>query len=124
MELREVYKCEKCGNVAEILYVGGAPLVCCGEEMEKLELQTEDATNEKHVPVVNEVEGGIEVVVGTTLHPMTDKHYIAFIQVLTEDKVLRAELKPGDEPKATFNVDKSDVVEVREYCNLHNLWKA
>ncbi len=124
MELRDVYKCEHCGNVVEVLQVGGASLVCCGEKMVKLEEQTEDATNEKHVPVVNEVDGGVEVVVGTTLHPMTEKHLIGFIEVLTEDQVLRAELTAEDEPKAKFAVVKDDIIAVREFCNIHGLWRA
>lgn len=124
MEVREVFKCDICGNVVELLQAGAPALVCCGEDMEKLEAQTEDSSVEKHVPVVKENETGIEVVVGSTLHPMGDDHSIRFIEVLTEDKVLRAELKSGEEPKAAFKVDKSEVIEVREFCNLHGLWKA
>ncbi|TDX47831.1 desulfoferrodoxin [Orenia marismortui] len=123
-QLREIYKCEHCGNVVEFVQAGPAPLVCCGENMVKLEAQTEDAANEKHVPVVEEIEGGVKVTVGTTLHPMTEEHLIRFIEVLTEDKVLRAELKAGDKPVAEFKVSKDEIVEVREFCNIHGLWKA
>ncbi len=123
-QLRAVYKCEHCGNVVEFVQAGPAALVCCGEKMVKLETQTEDAANEKHVPVVEEIEGGVRVTVGTTLHPMTEEHLIKFIEVLTEDKVLRAELKPGQQPIVEFRVDVDDIVEVREFCNIHNLWKA
>ncbi len=125
MEFRGIYKCEKCGNVVEVLDASNPAVVCCGQEMTKLIPQTEDAANEKHVPVVNEIENGIEVVVGTTLHPMTEKHYIVFIEVITKDNmVLRADLSPEDEPRAEFPVKKSDIEEVREYCNIHDLWKA
>jgi len=125
MEFRGVYKCNKCGNVVEVLDASKPPVVCCGEKMEKLVAQTEDATNEKHVPVVNESDNGVEVVVGTTLHPMTEKHQIVFIEVITKDDlVLRADLNPDDEPKVEFPVKKSDIEEVREYCNIHGLWKA
>ena len=124
IEVRDVYKCDICGNVVEVTQVGAPALVCCGKKKKKLEEQTEDASNEKHVPVVNEVEDGIEVVVGTTLHPMEEKHLIKFIEVLTEDKVLRAELDAGAEPKARFKVDKDEIVKVREFCNIHGLWKA
>ena len=124
MEVREVFKCDICGNVVELLQAGAPALVCCGEDMKKLEAQTEDSSVEKHVPVVEEVEEGIEVVVGSDLHPMEDDHLIRFIEVLTEDKVLRTELNPGEDPKAVFNVDKEEVIEVREFCNLHGLWKA
>ncbi len=123
IEVGDVYKCEICGNVIEVLHAGQPALVCCGEEMTKLEEQTEDAANEKHVPVIKETAGGVEVVVGTTLHPMEDEHYIEFIEVLTEDKVLRQELEPGAEPKAEFAVDKDEIVKAREYCNVHGLWK-
>ena len=125
MEFREVYKCNKCGNVVEVLDASKPAIVCCGEEMEKLVAQTEDATNEKHVPVVKETENGVEVVVGTTLHPMTEKHQIVFIEVITKDNmVLRADLNPDQEPKAEFPVQKSEIETVREYCNIHGLWKA
>ncbi|MFO7818947.1 MAG: desulfoferrodoxin [Halanaerobacter sp.] len=124
IEIRDIYKCDICGNVVEVAEAGQPALVCCGEEMNKLEEQTEDAANEKHVPVVNEVEGGVEVVVGTTLHPMEEDHSIRFIEVLTADQVLRAELNPGDEPKAVFDVDADEIVKVREYCDVHGLWKA
>jgi superoxide reductase len=123
-ELREVYKCEHCGNVVEFVQVGGAPLMCCGEKMVKLEAQTADYTTEKHVPVVEEAEDGVKVTVGSTLHPMTEEHLIRFIEVLTEDKVLRAELEAGQEPVAEFKVAKDDIVAVREFCNIHGLWKA
>lgn len=123
--LREIYYCEKCGNVVEILNEGAPALVCCGEPMEKLEAKTEDASTEKHVPYLEEVDGGVLVKVGQNQdHPMMEKHYIKFIEVLTKDKVCKAELKPGDKPEAMFPVKKSDVIEVREWCNLHGLWKA
>ncbi|MGM0471532.1 MAG: desulfoferrodoxin [Bacillota bacterium] len=124
MKLRELYKCDICDNVVEITQAGAPALVCCGEDMKKLEAQTEDATNEKHVPVVNEINDGVEVVVGTTLHPMEEEHSIKFIEVLTDDQVLRAELEPGMEPKATFNVNPTEINKVREFCDVHGLWKA
>ncbi|OCL27382.1 desulfoferrodoxin [Orenia metallireducens] len=123
-KLREVYRCNHCGNVVEVVQAGPAPLVCCGEKMEKLDAQTADYTTEKHVPVVEEVEDGVKVTVGSTLHPMTEEHLIKFIEVLTEDKVLRAELEAGQEPVAEFKVSKDEIVDVREFCNLHGLWKA
>ncbi|SDC62107.1 MULTISPECIES: desulfoferrodoxin [unclassified Candidatus Frackibacter] len=124
MQIREIFKCNVCGNVVELLQAGAPALVCCGQDMEKLEAQTEDAANEKHVPIVKEVNSGIEVTVGSTLHPMEEDHLIRFIEVLTEDKVLRTELEAGQKPIAKFNIDKSEVVEVREFCNVHGLWKV
>ena len=123
-ELREIYYCSKCGNVVEILQEGAPSLVCCGEDMKKLEAQTADMTVEKHVPVIEENGSGIKVKVGSTEHPMADDHYIKFIEVMTDSQVLRAELKPGQKPEAGFPVSKDDVTEAREFCNVHMLWKA
>lgn len=122
-ELREIYKCELCDNVVEVQQGGEGVLVCCGEDMTRLEAKTEDTGNEKHVPVIEETGQGVLVKVGDIEHPMEDDHFIKFIEVLTEDKVLKAELAPGEKPEATFNVDKSDIVSAREYCTVHELWK-
>ena len=123
-KLREVYKCNICGNVVEIAHEGADALVCCNQPMEKLAVKYEDKGKEKHVPVVSTVDGGIRVEVGDVHHPMEDEHSIKFIEVLTADKVLRAELKPGQEPVAEFDIDASEVELVREYCNKHGLWTA
>lgn len=124
-KLRELYYCELCNNLVEITNEGAPALVCCGKDMSLVEAKTADSAGEKHVPFVEETETGILVKVGENqAHPMLDKHYIKFIEVLTADMVLRKELKPGDEPQAEFPVKKSDVIEVREWCNLHGLWKS
>lgn len=124
-QLREIYYCEKCGNVIEILNEGAPALVCCKEPMIKLEEKNEDSTVEKHVPFIEEIEDGVLVKVGqNTAHPMLEKHYIKFIEILTADGVYRKELKPGDNPQAKFPVKKSDIIEAREWCNLHGLWKS
>lgn len=123
-KLREVYYCAICKNVVELVYPGQPALVCCKEPMKLLEAQTAEMANEKHVPVVEEKDGGVFVYVGSTTHPMTEAHHIAFIEVLTKNMVLRAELKHTDAPEAFFNVKMKDVIEVREYCNLHGLWKS
>ena len=123
-ELRELYYCSLCDNVTEVVHVGAPALVCCGEMMGKLEAKTADEGLEKHVPVMKESDNGVLVTVGSINHPMTEKHLINFIEVLTEDKVLRAELQPGQKPEAEFNVCASDVKQVRAYCNLHGLWSA
>lgn len=122
-QLREVYRCEVCGNVVEVLHEGQPALVCCNQPMVKLEAKTEDAGLEKHVPVVEEIDGGIKVKVGSVEHPMQEDHYIKFIEVLTADKVLKVELKPGQKPEADFCVKKTDVAGVREFCTTHGLWK-
>lgn len=119
----EVYKCELCGNIVEVLHGEGAPLVCCGEQMKKKEEQTADFATEKHVPVVEKTANGIKVIVGSTLHPMADDHFIEWIEVVNGPWVNRKYLKPGDKPEAEFYVPYSENLIVREYCNKHGLWK-
>ena len=119
----EIYKCEICGNVAEVLHGGGPILVCCGKPMSLQAENTVDASLEKHVPVVEKTGSGVTVKVGSAPHPMEDAHYIEWIEVTAGDKTCRRFLKPGGKPEASFEVD-SDEITVREYCNLHGLWKA
>lgn len=121
--LNQIYKCEVCGNIVEMVHGGKGQLVCCGQPMKLVEANTVDAAVEKHVPVVEKTDKGLSVKVGSVLHPMTDEHYIEWIEVITETgKVYRQQLKPGDSPEALFLIDE-DTYEVREYCNLHGLWK-
>jgi len=122
-ELRQIYKCEICGNIVEVVHNSGGDLVCCGQPMTLKKENTQDAAVEKHVPVVEKIEGGIRVKVGAVEHPMTEEHHIEFIEVHTENKVYRKYLKPGEKPVAEFKLDE-EVLYVREYCNLHGLWKA
>lgn len=122
--LRELYRCDICGNVVEVVNEGAPALVCCNEPMQKLEAKTVDAGKEKHVPVIEEIAGGIKVKVGSVAHPMEEKHYIKFIEILTDSEILRAELKPGQKPEADFCVSKLDIKDVREFCTVHMLWKG
>jgi superoxide reductase len=124
IELRQLYHCPICGNVVEVTFVGGGELVCCGKPMELLVGNTVDAATEKHVPVLLDLGDKVKVTVGSVPHPMEEKHYITMIEVLTAKKVLRRELQPGEAPEATFCVKPEKVIEVREYCNIHGLWKA
>tara|TARA_Y100000310_G_C20550436_1_gene747782 strand:- start:303 stop:692 length:390 start_codon:yes stop_codon:yes gene_type:complete len=119
-DLNEVYQCGICGNVAEIVYAGDGELVCCGVPMDLLTGKTEDEGNEKHKPVVVKQEKGIVVKVGEVPHPMEDKHYIAWIEVVKGDRVVRKQLKPGDAPEMKFCCEGK----VGAYCNVHGLWKA
>ncbi len=119
----EVYRCNICGNIVEVVHTGKGELVCCGEPMELLEEKTEEEGNEKHVPVVEESSGGISVKVGSVEHPMNEDHYIEWIEVLTEDGALRKFLHPDDEPKVEFEIDKDKIDSIREYCSVHGLWK-
>ena len=122
-EKLEVYKCDLCGNMVEVLHGGGGELVCCGEAMKLLVENTVDAAKEKHVPVVEKVAGGIKVKVGDVAHPMEEKHYIEWIEVIVDGKAQRQFLNPGEAPEATFKIEADNVV-AREYCNLHGLWKG
>lgn len=122
-ERNEVYKCEVCGNIVEVLHAGGGELVCCGEPMKLLVENTVDAAKEKHVPVIEKVSGGVKVLVGSVAHPMEEKHYIEWIEIIADGKVYRQYLAPGAAPEATFSVEAADIT-AREYCNLHGLWKA
>ena len=122
-EKLEVYKCEICGNIVEVLHGGGGELVCCGKPMALLKENTVDAAKEKHVPVVEKTATGVNVKVGSVAHPMEEKHYIEWIEVVANGKVYRQFLNPGEAPEATFDVDAESVT-AREYCNLHGHWKA
>jgi superoxide reductase len=122
-KLMAVYKCEHCGNIVEVVHAGAGALVCCGEEMKLLVENTVDAAKEKHVPLIEKTAEGYRVTVGSVMHPMEDKHYIEWIELLADGVAYRKFLKPGDEPAALFCV-KAEMVSAREYCNLHGLWKA
>lgn len=123
MKRLDVYKCEKCGIIVEVMATGQGTLVCCGSDMTWLDPLTADSTTEKHVPVIEKIEGGYKVTVGSTLHPMLEAHYIQWIELVTEAGTEIAFLNPGDAPEATFKTD-AKAIEAREYCNLHSLWKA
>ena len=122
-ERLEVYKCDSCGNIIEVLHGGAGELVCCGQAMSRLAENTVDAAKEKHVPVVEKTSEGVKVSVGSVAHPMEAKHYIEWIEIIAGGKSYRQFLNPGETPEATFKVDTEDVT-AREYCNLHGNWKA
>jgi len=122
-EKLEIYKCEACGNIVEVLHGGGGELVCCGEPMKLMVENTVDAAKEKHVPVIEKIDGGVKVKVGSVAHPMEAKHFIEWIEIIADGKAYRQFLKPGDAPEATFKVEAQKVA-AREYCNLHGLWKV
>ncbi|MDY6932784.1 MAG: desulfoferrodoxin [Spirochaetota bacterium] len=123
-ERYEVYKCEACGNIIEVLHGGKGELVCCGEPMKLFKENTVDAAKEKHVPVVENTDHGVKVKVGDVPHPMEEKHYIEWIETIQKDgKIDRIYLKPGEAPEASFCCVESGSI-YREYCNLHGLWKG
>lgn len=120
----EIYKCSHCGNMVEFIEASGVKIICCGDPMEHLIPQTADAAGEKHVPFVEEVEDGYVVSVGKEVeHPMTEGHYIQFIELIVDGMFInRVELTPQDKPKVHFKAPKGKEVLAREYCNLHGLW--
>jgi len=122
-KLNQIYKCNVCGNITEVLHTGAGELVCCGQPMELLIEKTEDVGNEKHVPVIIKTENGIKVKVGEVPHPMEEAHYIEWIEVLVDGKVYRKYLKPSDQPEAEFKAEGDNII-AREYCNVHGLWKS
>ncbi len=122
-ERRQIYKCNICGNIVEVLHAGVGQLVCCGRPMELLKEKTEDVGMEKHVPVLEKTEKGVRVKVGSIPHPMEEKHYIEWVEVVADGATYRKFLKPGDKPEADFEV-KADKIQARDYCNIHGLWKA
>ena len=118
-----IYKCEVCGNIVEVLHEGVGELVCCNEPMKLFEENTVDAAKEKHVPVIEKTANGYKVKVGSVPHPMEEKHYIEWIELIADGKAYRQFLSPGEVPEAEFCID-ADQVTAREYCNIHGLWKA
>ena len=122
-ELNQVYKCNVCGNVTEVVHRGQGQLVCCGQPMALMTPNTEDASHEKHVPIIEKTTDGVKVKIGSGPHPMEEKHYIEWIEILADGKVYRKYLKPGESPEADFCVPAGDI-KARAYCNIHGLWQA
>ncbi len=124
----EVYKCAECGNIVEVTHGAGGVLVCCGKPMNLMPEKSADSATEKHVPVIEKINGGYKVTVGSTLHPMAEDHWIEWIELLADGKSYTQYLNPGDEPVAVFMVDAAMIekgsVTAREYCNKHGLWKT
>ena len=122
-EKLQIYKCEVCGNIVEMLHTGAGELVCCGQPMRLYAENTVDAAKEKHIPVIENTANGVKVKVGTVPHPMEEKHYIEWIEIIADGQAHRRFLNPGDAPEATF-CSQADSITAREYCNLHGLWTA
>jgi len=118
-----IYKCSICGHIVEVLHPGVGQLVCCGKPMEALKEKTQDIGLEKHVPVIEKTASGVKVKVGSIPHPMEEKHYIEWIEIIADGRYCRKFLKPGDKPEAEFEV-KAEKITAREYCSIHGLWKS
>lgn len=125
-EKREIYRCNICGNIVEVLHSGEGTLVCCDNPMELLEEKNEDTGSEKHVPVIEKTDEGVKVKIGSIPHPMEEKHYIEWIEMMADDKIYWKFLKPGDAPEVEFKVKVDDIskIQAREYCCIHGLWKT
>jgi superoxide reductase len=119
----QVYKCEICGNIVEVLHAGKGVLVCCNQPMKLMAENTVDASLEKHVPVIEKKGDAVTVKVGSVPHPMEEKHYIEWVELIIDGKIQRQYLAPGESPEASFAVKEGAMV-AREYCNLHGMWKA
>ena len=119
----EIYKCDICGNIVEVIHGGAGELVCCGQPMVLLKENTVDAATEKHVPMIEKTPDGYLVRVGSVAHPMEEAHYIEWIELMADGQVYRQFLNPGDKPEAIFKIEATTVT-AREYCNLHGLWKS
>ena len=121
--LNQIFKCSVCGNIVEVVHVGGGTLVCCGKQMELQTEKTSDIGLEKHVPVIEKTKTGVKVKVGSVPHPMEEKHYIQWIEILADGQSCNKFLKPMDRPEAEFDIKATRIV-AREFCNLHGLWKS
>ena len=119
----QIYKCEICGNIVEVLHEGVGQLVCCGQEMKLLEEKSEEQGKEKHVPVIEQAEKAIKVKVGSVPHPMEENHYIEWIELIADDRVYREFLKPGNPPEAEFKIN-AEKIAARGYCGVHGLWRS
>lgn len=122
-ELKQIYKCNVCGNIVEVLHAGAGKLVCCGQPMELLTEKTTDVGLEKHVPVIERLNGKVKVKVGSVPHPMEEQHYIEWVEIIADGRVYRKFLKPGDKPEAEFEIT-AEKLEAREYCSIHGLWTS
>lgn len=125
MNEQKFFICEHCGNIVGMIHNAGVPVVCCGEKMKQLVPNTTDAATEKHVPVIEKDGDQIRVIVGSTMHPMSEEHQIDWVYLQLKNGGQRKSFAFSDEPVATFALAEGDEpVAVYAYCNLHGLWKA
>lgn len=119
---KQIYKCDVCGNIVEVLNIGAESLVCCGQAMRLENEKSEDVGNEKHVPVIEKTDFGYKIKIGLVEHPMEESHFIEWIEINSEDgKSGKKFLNPGDKPEADFYI-KAEKITARAYCNVHGLW--
>jgi len=121
-EKNEVYKCEICGNIVEVVHNSVGVLVCCGQNMTLMKENIVDAAQEKHVPVIEKTAKETIIKIGSEEHPMTEEHHIEWIEAIASNKVLRKYLSPGEKPEMI--ICDVEITNARAYCNLHGLWKS
>jgi superoxide reductase len=124
MERGQIYRCNTCGNMFELIMVGGGSPTCCGSELELLSDAPKDVGAEKHIPIIEKTASGVKVKVGSVPHPMEETHYIAWIEIITDKETQRAFLKPGEAPEADFMIDDTSNLIAKEYCTVHGLWRS
>ena len=124
LEKGQIFRCNTCGNMFELIFVGGGTYTCCGTEMELLSDAPKDVGAEKHIPIIEKTDSGVKVKVGKVAHPMEEKHYIAWIEIITDNGTQRAFLKPGMAPEAEFLVNDITNLKAKEYCIIHGLWRS
>jgi len=122
-QIKQIYKCPICGNIVEVLHSGVGQLVCCGQPMELMTEKNSDEGQEKHLPIIEKTENGVTVTVGSIPHPMEENHYIELIEIIADNKIYKHFFKPGDEPKASFEINAENII-ARAYCNVHGLWQT
>src|SRR3989339_743523 len=122
-EQKQIYRCNVCGNIIEVIHPGVGQLVCCGQPMELLPANTTDASQEKHVPVIEKTADGYKIKIGSQPHPMEEKHFIEWIEIVVDGSAIKKFLRPGDAPEAMFTVT-GETASARAYCNLHGLWQS
>jgi len=123
--MTKFFRCPICGNLVESVVDSGVPMICCGQEMEEIEANTqENVALEKHIPVVGVAGKIITVKVGAVNHPMLPEHFIQWIHLETNLGIKRTSLHPGQAPEAKFVLVEGEAAKAAyEYCNLHGLWK-
>lgn len=124
LERGQIFRCNTCGNMFELIMVGGGTPTCCGSDLELLSDDPKDLGAEKHIPIIEKTGPGVKVKVGKVPHPMEEKHYIAWIEIITDKGTQRVYLKPGDLPEAEFMVDDISNIKAKEYCIIHGLWRS
>ncbi len=122
-KLNEIYRCNVCGNIVELIHASIGELVCCGQPMELLAENSVDAATEKHVPVIEKTENGVRIKIGAVPHPMEEAHFIEWIEIIADGQSYKKFLQPGDVPEAEFCISAEQIA-AREYCNLHGLWRS